>query len=140
MIFSGVWAGLLIIFALSFFELFESPLWMRVVLAVFIGLAALYFYLGGHYFIRIEVKNNKDLMVKYYNLFPVGRKFKAFQIPLRQFHHHEIKYSAGGLTSWLILYQRAPGGLAKYPAVGLSAAGKSGREEISKFLRKVEKK
>lgn len=136
--FSGVWAGLVIIFALSFFDLFESPIWMRLVLAAIIGLVALFFYLGGYYFVQIEVKNNKDLMIKYYNLFPAGRKFKAFQIPLNQFHHHEITYKTGGTTCWLELFQRMQGGIAKYPAVGLSAVNNEGRKEISKFLKKLE--
>ncbi len=140
MIFSAVWAGLVIVFALSFFELFSSPLWMRLVLAGIIGLAALFFYVGGYNYVRIEVDKNKDLMVKYYNLFPVGRKFKAFKIPLKNFHHHEIVYDLGGLTSKLILFQRMQGGIAKYPPVGLSAAGKDGRKEIREFLSKLEKK
>jgi hypothetical protein len=140
MIFSAVWAGLVIIFALSFFELFASPLWMRLALAGIIGLAALFFYLGGFNYIRIEVENNKDLLIKYYNLFPVGRTFKAFKIPIQNFHHHEIVYGMGGLTSKLILFQRMQGGVAKYPPVGLSAAGADGRKEISEFLSKLEKK
>lgn len=140
MIFSAVWAGLVIIFALSFFELFPSPLWMRLVLAGIIGLTALFFYVGGYNYIRIEVENNKNLVIKYYNLFPVGRKFKAFKIPLQNFHHHEIVYSMGGLTSNLVLFQRMQGGVAKYPPVGLSAAGSDGRKEISDFLSKLEKR
>jgi len=139
MAFSGIWAGLVILFALSFFDLFESPLWMRLALAAIIGLVALFFYLGGYYYILIEVNNNKDLMIKYYNLFPAGRKFKAFKIPLQQFHHHEIQHKTGGLTTWLVLYQKMQGGIAKYPPVGLSAAGESGRKEISDFLGKLEK-
>ncbi len=140
MIFSAVWAGLVIIFALSFFELFSSPLWMRLVLAGIIGLAALFFYFGGFNYIRIEVEKNKDLVIKYYNLFPVGRKFKAFKIPLQNFHHHEIIYGPGGFTSELILFQRMQGGIAKYPPVGLSAAGTDGRREISNFLSGFEKR
>jgi|GEM_PF-866414 hypothetical protein len=140
MIFSGVWAGLVILFALSFFDLFYSPIWMRLVLAGIIGLVALFFYLGGFHFVRIEVENNKELMVKYYNLFPVGRNFKAFKIPLQNFHHHEIRFGAGGLTAYLILFQRMQGGVAKYPPVGLSAVGKEERQEMSNFLRKLEKK
>ena len=140
MVFSAVWAGLVIIFALSFFELFSSPLWMRLVLAGIIGLAALFFYVGGYNYIKIEVENNKNLVIKYYNLFPVGRKFKAFKIPLQNFHHHEIVYGLGGLTSNLLLFQRMQGGVAKYPPVGLSAAGADGRKEISNFLSKLEKR
>ncbi|PWD99954.1 hypothetical protein [Marinilabilia rubra] len=138
--FSGIWAGLVIIFALSFLELFPSPIWMRIVLACIIGLAALFFYLGGYHYIQLEVKDNKDLMVKYYNLFPVGRKFRAFQIPIKNLHHHEVKYGAGGFTSWLIIFQRMQGGLAKYPAVGLSAMSNKGRQEMIKYLSKLENK
>ncbi|MFO8000671.1 MAG: hypothetical protein R6U46_05460 [Marinilabilia sp.] len=138
LIFSGVWVGLVIIFALSFFEMFESPLWGRLVLAGIIGIIALFFYLGGYYYIQAEVENNKNLMIKYYNLFPVGRQFKAFKVPLQQFHHHEIKHGTAGLTSWLVLYQKMQGGIAKYPAIGLSAFGEKGRKEISEFLKKLE--
>jgi hypothetical protein len=140
MVFSSVWVGLIIIFALSFFDLFGSPLWIRILLAAIIGMAAVFFYMGGYYYIQIEVNDNKNLIVKYYNLFPVGRKFKAFKVPLKQFHHHEIRHGADGITFWLVLFQSMQGGIAKYPAVGLSAAGKSGREEIGEFLEKLSKR
>ncbi|WP_462319172.1 hypothetical protein [Marinilabilia sp.] len=138
--FSGIWAGLVIIFALSFLDVFTSPIWLRLVLAGVIGLAALLFYLGGYHYIQLEVQNNQELMVKYYNLFPVGRKFQAFKIPLKNLHHHEIRYGAGGMTSWLIVFQKMQGGLAKYPAVGLSAMSKKGRNEIIEYLSKLENK
>ncbi|RCW36664.1 hypothetical protein [Marinilabilia salmonicolor] len=140
MIFSGIWAGLVIVFALSFFELFYSPMWLRIGLAVVIGLIALFFYIGGYCYVHVEVENNANLMVKYYNLFPVGRKFKAFRIPLQNFHHHEIRFGAAGMVSKLVLFQRMQGGVAKYPPVGLSAMGKTGREKLSAFLRKLEKR
>jgi hypothetical protein len=94
---------------------------------------------GGYFFILLEIKEEKELMVKYYNLFPARRKFRAYKIPLQQFHHHEIKYKAGGLTSWLILYQEMQGGIAKYPPVGLSAATKKEHSKIDEFLKKLEK-
>jgi hypothetical protein len=138
--FSGIWAGLVIAFALSFFDFFEPPLWMQVILSGIIAGAALFFYVGGYYFLQIEVKEDKELMVKYYNLFPAGRKFRAFKIPLQQLHHHEIEYKTGGLTPWLILYQNMKGGIAKYPPLGLSATTKKERHKIVEFLKKLEKR
>jgi hypothetical protein len=136
--FSDIWAGLVIVLALSFFDLFEFPRWMQVALAGIIAGIALFFRMGGYYFIQVEVKEDKELMVKYYNLFPAGRKFRAFKIPLQQLHHHEIEYKTGSLTSWLILYQKMQGGIAKFPPVGLSAATKKERRKIDEFLKKLE--
>jgi len=140
MTFSGVWVGLVIIFALSFLELFPSPVWMRIALACIIGLAALFFYLGGYHYLQLEVKDNKELMVRYYNLFPVGRKFRAFKIPLQQFHHYELKNGAGGATTWLTLFQKMKGGVAKYPPVGFSAIDRATRKEIIDFLSALERR
>jgi len=137
-IFSGIWVVLVIILALSFFEFFESPLWARIGLIGVIGLAALWFYLGGYYYISLEIDKNRDLMVKHYNLFPMGRKFQAYRIPLKQYHHYEIKTKAGGLIRQLILYQKMQGGIAKYPPVGLSAMDKKGMDEVTGFLKKIE--
>ncbi|MGM0375478.1 MAG: hypothetical protein ACQEQ0_01760, partial [Bacteroidota bacterium] len=138
LVFSGIWMVLVIIFALSFFGLFESSMWVRAGLIGLIGLVALWFYLGGYYYISLEIENNRDLMVKYYNLFPMGRRFQAFRIPLKQYHHHEIKTEAGGLKRQLILYQKMQGGIAKYPPVGLSAMDRKGMEEVTGFLKKLE--
>ena len=137
--FSGVWAVLIILFTLSFLDLFTSPLWLRLSLGVIIGLVALFFYLGGYHYIQIEIKDNKEITVKYYNLFPLGRKFQVFKIPIQHLHHHEIQFGSGGLTCWLILFQKMQGGIAKYPAVGLSALDKNKRQEIEQFLDKLEK-
>jgi len=137
-IFSGIWMVLVIILALSFFEFFESPLWARIGLIGLIGLVALWFYLGGYYYISLEIDNNRDLMVKHYNLFPMGRKFQAFRIPLKQYHHHEIQSKTGGLMRQLVLFQKMQGGIAKYPPLGLSAVTKKGLKEISDFLKKLE--
>jgi hypothetical protein len=138
MIFSSTWLVLIIILAVSFFDFVEFPLWISLAVACLVGLTALFFYLGGYYFYQIEVKNNKELLIKYYNLFPAGRKFKAFQIPLKQFHHHTIRRRLGGLTSWLILYQKMQGGVAKYPPLGLSASSKEDRKAIQDFFQKLE--
>ncbi|MFW6043991.1 MAG: hypothetical protein ACOCPW_06500 [Marinilabiliaceae bacterium] len=137
-IFSGIWMVLIIILALSFFEFIESPLWAQIGLIGLIGLVALWFYLGGYYYLSLEIENNRDLMVKHYNLFPMGRKFQAYRIPLKQYHHYEIKTRAAGLIRQLILYQKMQGGIAKYPPVGLSAMGRKGTEEIADFLKKLE--
>lgn len=138
LIFTGIWAGLIIAFGISFMDFIEVPVGIQALLAGLIAIAALFFYLGGFYYIQVEVDSNKYLMVKHYNLFPIGRKFKAFKIPLGQIHHHEIKSRLAGLTHWLIIYQSMQGGIAKYPAVGLSAAGPKGRTEIDEYLSKLE--
>jgi len=138
LIFPGIWMVLVIIFALSFFDLYESPPWARIGVVGLIVLVALWFYLGGYYYISLEIENNRDLMVKHYNLFPIGRKFQAYRVPLKQFHHYEIKTQAGGLIRQLILYQKMQGGIAKYPPIGLSAVDKKGLEEMTGFLKKIE--
>jgi len=138
LIFTEIWAGLFIAFGLSFMDFINVSVGLQTVLAGLIALAGLFFYFGGFYYIQIEVESNKYLMVKHYNLFPIGRKFKAFKIPLGQIHHHEIKTRLAGLTHWLIIYQKMQGGIAKYPAVGLTAAGSKGRAEIDEYLSKLE--
>jgi hypothetical protein len=140
LIFSGTWMVLVIILALAFLEVFESPLWVRLGLVIVTGLVPLYFYLGGFYYISVEVESNRNLMVKYYNLFPVGRRFQAFRIPLKQLDHHEIQTKAGGLLRQLVFFQKMQGGIAKYPPLGLSAVDFQGRKEINDFLKKLETK
>ncbi|MGQ1890311.1 hypothetical protein ACT29H_07690 [Thermophagus sp. OGC60D27] len=138
LLFTGIWAALLILFALSFSEVITIPVWSQLAILGLIAISGSFFYLGGFFYIQIEVENNKNLMVKHYNLFPIGRKFKAFKIPLQQVHRHEIKGQLWGLIHWLTIYQKMKGGIAKYPAVGLSATSKKERTEINNYLSSLE--
>ena len=138
-IFNGTWTFLLIIFALSFSEVITIPMWSQLLILGLIALSGLFFYFGGFFFIQIEVENNKNLLVKHYNLFPIGRKFKAFKIPLHQIYRHEIRSKMAGLFYWLTIYQKMQGGIAKYPPVGLSATNKKNRLKIDQYLSKLEK-
>ena len=49
-----------------------------------------------------------------FNLFPIGRKYKALQIPLERYSHYEIKGSMGVLFSFLYVYEDTVRGLARY--------------------------
>ncbi len=135
MIFSLSWVILIVAFAATFFISGPLPSWVRPVLIIALVLVLIIFYTGGFFFIRAE-KKESVLEIKYYNLFPVGRKFQAMQVPLKQFHHYEIKESFGGWFRWMILFQEMRGGIAKFPRVGLSAVGRSTLKELEELLGK----
>ncbi len=139
MVFSLSWILLITAFALTFFDFIETPLWFKVGLAVLLALTALGFYLGGFHFFKAEI-NKGVFEIKYYNLFPVGRKFQTIRIPQKQYHHYEIKQQLGGFFQWVILYQQMQGGVAKYPPVGLSASGKSVHLALEKMLNELKDK
>ncbi len=139
MVFSASWMLLICAFAVTFYDLLETPLWLRIGLALSLIVMALGFYLGGFHFFRAEIKKEM-LEIKYYNLFPAGRKFQTVLIPLKQYHHHEIKRQLGGLFKWIIIYQEMAGGVAKYPPIGLSASGKKVQKALNEMLHGLNSK
>ncbi len=134
MIFSLSWMILIVTFAITFFISGPLPSWVRPTLIIALVLVVIIFYTGGFFYLRAEKKEDV-LEIKYYNLFPVGRMFQAMQVPLKQFHHYEIKNSFGGWFKWLVIFQEMRGGVAKFPNVGLSAVSRSTLKELEELLK-----
>lgn len=77
--------------------------------------------------VRIKKKYNyiflsddfAKITIRFYPLVMIGRKYKAYEIPIDNFYKYEIIES--GFVKQLILSQRKNGRVAQYPPISISA-------------------
>ena len=89
----------------------------------------------------IIYKDTDDkIIIRYYPLHPFHDKFKSIEISKQTFSHFELDKKSMGLREDLYLFQMSAKGLAKYPAISLSALSKKQRSEVLESLSKYSKK
>ena len=87
-------------------------------------------------FVRIIVEKNK-LIVRYYSIFSVERKFQTFDFPVDQLRNVEVNKHLLGLK-WNIRFTvRVQKGLADYPRISLSAVPFRKRSILVEELKKL---
>lgn len=109
---------------------------LQISLVVLFLIIAFTYYSGGFYYFELE-SDNSGFRIKHYKLFPFGKQYKVYQIPLERYSHYTIKKLAGGLFSWLYLYERTNRGLAKYPSIGISALSPSQLKVLIDYLESI---
>lgn len=87
----------------------------------------------GMDFLTIELQGD-ELEIKHYSIFPFGRRYNMFKIPLDRIHDAVIKN--GFIGSQLIVYQQTAKGLAKYPPLPLLGLSSKDKQELLKVLKK----
>jgi len=95
------------------------------------------YYLGGYYYVEIEVENNSILKIKHYHLFVVGRKFKMYQIQLKRLYKIEVKDYLFGLFTFVYVYEQSKKGISSYPKIGFSAFPKSQKKKAIALLNRL---
>jgi hypothetical protein len=129
---------LLALFVTSLLFKPELPLVVKIVMGVLTFGLAIFFALGGYCYVELEIENNSSLLVRYYNLSPIGRQFKAFKIQLPRFQRYEIKKK--GPFIYLGFFEQTSRGVARYPLIGLMALSKDERKKYQEFLNKLIKR
>lgn len=110
----------------------------QIGLIVFLLLSAIVFYAGGFYYIEVET-DKSSFKIKHYNLFPFWQEYKIYQIATDRYSKHHVKKSFAGLFSWLYLFEQTSRGLAKYPAIGISALSASQLKTLTDYLETIKK-
>lgn len=90
-----------------------------------IALVCLYvvYYVWGilrnyHYFFYNDMGGK--LVFRYYSLAPLSKRLHSVEIPKDSFYKFEIVNKLLGLRKYVILYQKTPQGIAKYPRISIS--------------------
>lgn len=136
--FGSVWLATLITLVISLLYNIGLGQFAQIGLVIFLLLTAVVFHSGGFFYIELE--NDKSAFrIKHYNIFPFWQEFKVYQIPLERYKKYEIKKIAGGLFSWLYLFEQTNRGLAKYPAIGVSALSTKQLKIVTDYLDGIKK-
>lgn len=137
-VFAFSWILLLGLFVTSLLVKADVSLTLQIALGILTFGLAIGFGLGGYYYLEFKIENNHYLLVRYFNLSPIGREYKSFKIELSRFHSFQVKKV--GPFSYLYLFEESGKGVAKYPKLGLSAMSISRRNAFLKFIHKLNKK
>lgn len=139
----GMLFPLLVIFAVALSYLLID---VRDLSYVFIAVGTLAIYFSAMallrlYYVSFYVGPDK-IRVRYTSLMPFRSPNNSIQIKSENFHHYVIKSRLGGLIKILYLYQNTPGGVGKYPSVGITTLTKEQIAQVKKAfdLIKVLKK
>lgn len=89
---------------------------------------------AGFYYLIVEQRGNL-MELKYYQVFPYGRKFKMIQVQKDQLRRVDFEDGFLGLGRCMILFQMKKGGVAKYPKIWLSALNKKELTQIKELFR-----
>lgn len=104
---------------------------LEVTLWLSFALVGVLFRWGGFCYVEVAIENN-NLDVKYYNLFPIGRKYERILIPTKRISQAKIAPGIFSIGRRLILTRKSKGQQINYPAVGLAAFNK---EQVGKLVK-----
>jgi low affinity Fe/Cu permease len=74
------------------------------------------------------------IQIRYKTLLPFKSPNNSVQIKASNFHHYEMKNYLGGIIKKMTLFQNTPGGIGKYPSIGVSAMKNVQIEQMKKAL------
>ena len=131
-----IWLVIATITAFLLFFDFGYGYLFPVILCSLLIIITLLYGIGGFYYVDINV-DNSVLNLKNYNLFPLGRKYKMYRIPINRLSNVKVKKYLGGLFSFINIYERSKKGESKYPAVGISAMTASQRKQLITSIRSL---
>jgi len=110
-----------------------------------IGLVCAYvlYYAWGivrnyHYFFYNDMGGK--LVFRYYSLAPLSKRLNSVEIPKDRFYNFEVVKKMLGLRVYVVLYQKMPQGIAKYPPISISLISRRQREEMQASLTMFQKK
>jgi len=78
--------------------------------------------------------NNKNLIFRFYSLRIFSGKPKTIEIPKKNFMKYDILTSFFNKKDFLVLYQKTPKGIVKYPPISLTLLNKNQKTELKRAL------
>ena len=79
--------------------------------------------------------NSKNLVFKFYSLQFFFGKPQTIEIPKKSFVKYDIVTGFFGKRDSIVLYQKMPKGIAKYPPISLTVLNKKQKRELENNLR-----
>ena len=129
-------------FSLAFMDIYKSkflPLegyqFALLIVLFFIVIGTLW-YAQKQSFFSIET-GGPDIVIRYFVIKPkfISMKPKMVVIPKNEFYKYEIETSFLGRRKALILYQKTPKGILKYPPIYVTSLNKEEHEKLKLALQ-----
>jgi len=106
------------------------------IVSIVMWLVYLFMHLVGYYYVGIGVKQ-KNLVLRFYNVHPFLRRYRAIEMPLNSFKDYEIKTSLFGLKKTLIVTRNTANGAIPYPPVNISAYSTTDLRKLKEFFKQL---
>ena len=75
-------------------------------------------------YVFISIEKNSKIVVRNYTAFPLFRKFKAFEVPVKAIHGLELNKGLFGLKKFMRILVKTKNQVGRYPWLSLSAVSK----------------
>jgi hypothetical protein len=95
-----------------------------------------YNYLKDYYYIYFNDESNM-ILFRYYSMRPLSQTKRSIEIPRGSLVRYEIKTSSFGISTKLILYQKAKAGVYKYTPVSISALSSHEKDQLIQALNRL---
>ncbi|MDR0714244.1 MAG: hypothetical protein LBF89_08305 [Bacteroidales bacterium] len=99
---------------------------------IFIAFYWFQYRMEYHYFFFSN--NGKNLLFRFYSLRNLHGNPKSIEISKLNFHKYDITSTFFNKKEYLILYQKTPKGIAKYPPISLTLLTKKQKTELKRAL------
>ncbi|MDR2848095.1 MAG: hypothetical protein LBV39_03220 [Bacteroidales bacterium] len=128
----GVFLALVFIVVLTSWDTTTKTLLVGVLALTFLLFYWYQYNMEYHYFYFSN--NNKNLIFKFYSLRNFSGKPKSIEIAKLNFYKYDITTAFFNKKESLILYQKTPKGIAKYPPISLTLLNKNQKTELKRAL------
>lgn len=111
--------------------------WTIVLVSLYVVYYAWGIIRNYHYFFYNDMGGK--LVFRYYSLAPLSKRLHTVEIPKDRFYKFEIVKKLFGMQIYVILYQKTPQGIAKYPPVSISLIKNRQRNDLQASLLMFQK-
>ncbi|GAF03586.1 hypothetical protein [Saccharicrinis fermentans] len=105
--------------------------WLQWISGIVMIGAIVTFMSGGYFYCEMNTSGD-DVEVKFYNVFPFGREYKMFRIPIAALVKYEIKGNRFYRRK-LVLFQTSSGQLTRYPPIFIAAFSKQDMRDFKLY-------
>lgn len=74
------------------------------------------------------------IIFRYYSIRPFSKGTHSIEIPKKDFHHYALRNPFPYLIPKIILFQKLPGGIGKFPAISLSSLKRKEIRDLKRCL------
>ncbi|MFN8257885.1 MAG: hypothetical protein U0W24_19465 [Bacteroidales bacterium] len=129
--------GVFILFSPFIFNFSEAENLISHVFGVLALLAFIYLVVIKPHYIYFSVEGNSKIVIRTYHAFPLFRKYKAYQLNIKDFDSYEIRTMLFNQIKRLRLYIISKNKTGKYPWLELSVVPEKDYKMLINFLDKI---
>lgn len=122
----------LVVLVLTLMDVIPTAIWLIISAGVF-AFTLMIVLIGRLQYVKLSI-DSKEILLRYYHLFPLITDYQELQIALSDKPKFDLKYSFFGLIPILYISIQTSQGRAVYPPIPLSLVSKNDIKKLTKDL------